>query len=208
MGFIIDIFQIPNDIYASRVNISHDLKSQQYDENIRSLIRKYASRLSDFYYIRLDTDCGRIIKKIFPNPVPKGCRFEAVFDELTMSPLNFGNIGSDDRYTTHQWCNFTIKDIPTLLQKYWEDYLKMMDDRSWNWMMRFLIIAYRLWAYERLAEPRLWFASKSNESCNDNVNGFGDKEFWEYVLFGKLMPDTEWEKMHDWQDSRRKALGF
>ena len=70
MGFKVDIFQIPNGIYASKVDFSHYLKSQQYDENVRSLIRKYASKLSDFYFIRLDCEYVAFrnwIRKDFPD---------------------------------------------------------------------------------------------------------------------------------------------
>ena len=210
MGWQIDKFQIKRGTYVCEVPFTDYLREADcYKESPKSLIRKFASKLSDNYYLTLEGEVGKIVKSCLPKDLKAEGKKVAVFDELYMIPLNFAQSQEliVDR-TSRKWCFFTLKDIPRLLKRYWDEYMRRLDARSFDRMMQVLLITYRLWAWDRVPDSGLWLQNKGNDDCRDTDSGFGDLEFWNYVIFGNLMPEEEWEEMRMYQKSRMEALGF
>ena len=178
MNARIDAWLIPNGICAWDMEVAHYMNgSHSYAEDLHSVIRKFASRLNQCYFMKLDNRTKKIIKELYDDSgyflMQNG--YVVLINLLEMMPVRIDQMQEDSH-------NFIMTEdlVREKLLAAFCEYLRIGDTREWNIFCRWLLISYGLWANKTGFQEKLRLFS-GNEFFRRTCD-FGDDDFWNHVI--------------------------
>lgn len=184
MNARIDAQMIPDGICAFEMEIAHYLNgSHSYAEDLHSVIRKFASRLNQCYFLELNSKVRKLLKSLYPNACyySEEDRFLVLINLLDLKPARIDQLSIEK-----QSLAISEEIIFGKMSGTFRKYLRIGDSCSWNWFCRWLLIAYSLWA------TKTGFIKDLRRKYGDDFylrsDLFGDAEFWDNfnILFNLL----------------------
>ena len=178
MNARIDAWLIPNGICAWDMEVAHYMNgSHSYTEDLHSVIRKFASRLNQCYFMKLDNRTKKIIKELSNDSeyYQKQKGVVVFINLLNMMPARIDQM-QDGTFNVI----LTEEVVKGKLLAAFRKYLYVGDTRNWNIFCRWLLISYGQWANKTGFQEKLRLFSGDEffrRPCD-----FGDDEFWEHVI--------------------------
>jgi len=142
MNARIDARLIPNGICATEMEVAHYLNgSHCYAEDLHSVIRKFASRLNQCYFLKLNTKVKKLMKSLYPD----NCifldreKYIVLINRQDLMPVTIDQLNEQSFALSEEILMLEMKNA-------FHEYLKIGDVSRWNRFCRWLLIAYGLWA--------------------------------------------------------------
>ena len=173
----IDARMIPEGISAFEMQVAHYLNgSYSYTENLHSVIRKFASRLNNCYFLVLDRKTSELLKSLYPDAALFSAQDQCIvlINLLNLMPARIDQLSEENHCVAMSEENVLAK-----VRTCFHDYLRVGDSSQWNWFCRWLLIAYGLWATKTGFIKDL--RNKYGRDFFLRRDLFGDVEFWENI---------------------------